>query len=143
MNAKYLDAISFKGLGADPMTAALAGGGAATAAVDGGLNANGCNGSGTGYVCFDFPSNYDRTGLTNLTFDLVTTGAFDLTGNPHLKLLWLDANGKKAGSLYSQDIPFSHTTSVVPEPATWALMIGGFGLAGATLRRRREVLAAA
>ncbi|PZQ63703.1 MAG: hypothetical protein DI570_08050 [Phenylobacterium zucineum] len=27
--------------------------------------------------------------------------------------------------------------AVVPEPSTWALMIGGFGLAGATLRRRR------
>jgi hypothetical protein len=30
----------------------------------------------------------------------------------------------------------------VPEPAAWALMIGGFGLAGATLRRRRATLAA-
>ena len=28
-------------------------------------------------------------------------------------------------------------TGAVPEPASWALMIGGFGLAGATLRRRR------
>jgi PEP-CTERM motif len=27
----------------------------------------------------------------------------------------------------------------VPEPASWALMIGGFGLAGAALRRRRAV----
>ena len=31
----------------------------------------------------------------------------------------------------------------VPEPASWALMIGGFGLAGATLRRRRRTLVAA
>jgi hypothetical protein len=29
----------------------------------------------------------------------------------------------------------------VPEPATWALMLGGFGLAGAALRRRRAALA--
>lgn len=27
----------------------------------------------------------------------------------------------------------------VPEPASWAMMIGGFGLAGGALRRRREV----
>ena len=31
----------------------------------------------------------------------------------------------------------------VPEPATWAMMIGGFGLAGASLRRRRAATAAA
>lgn len=29
--------------------------------------------------------------------------------------------------------------SVVPEPASWALMVGGFGLTGAALRRRRQV----
>ena len=30
---------------------------------------------------------------------------------------------------------------LVPEPSTWALMIAGFGLAGAALRRRRAATA--
>ena len=34
------------------------------------------------------------------------------------------------------------TEGGVPEPASWALMIGGFGLVGASLRRRRASLAA-
>lgn len=33
------------------------------------------------------------------------------------------------------------TTGTVPEPASWALMIGGFGLVGAALRRRRAAFA--
>jgi hypothetical protein len=33
------------------------------------------------------------------------------------------------------------TVSAVPEPATWAMMITGFGLAGAAMRRRRASLA--
>jgi len=33
--------------------------------------------------------------------------------------------------------------SAVPEPGTWALMIGGFGLTGAALRRRRSLAAVA
>ena len=41
------------------------------------------------------------------------------------------------------DITFSLATPTgVPEPATWAMMISGFGLAGAALRRRRQVLTA-
>jgi hypothetical protein len=42
-----------------------------------------------------------------------------------------DADGMAAGGM-GLSVP-----GVVPEPSTWALMIGGFGLAGATLRRRR------
>lgn len=33
--------------------------------------------------------------------------------------------------------------SVVPEPATWAMMIAGFGLVGAVARRRRQTVVAA
>ncbi|WP_372917730.1 PEPxxWA-CTERM sorting domain-containing protein, partial [Sandarakinorhabdus sp.] len=30
----------------------------------------------------------------------------------------------------------------VPEPASWAMLIAGFGLTGAAMRRRRTVVAA-
>jgi hypothetical protein len=36
-------------------------------------------------------------------------------------------------------IPFVNTA--VPEPATWAMMIAGFGFVGGALRRRRNPLA--
>ncbi|MBI1200442.1 MAG: PEP-CTERM sorting domain-containing protein [Phenylobacterium sp.] len=36
---------------------------------------------------------------------------------------------------------FLTDTGAVPEPATWAVMILGFGLAGGTLRRRRAIVA--
>ena len=39
------------------------------------------------------------------------------------------------------DIAFGVTRPGVPEPATWALMLTGFGLAGVALRRRRLVAA--
>jgi hypothetical protein len=37
----------------------------------------------------------------------------------------------------------TYTGGVVPEPASWALMIGGFGLVGASMRRRRASFTAA
>lgn len=38
---------------------------------------------------------------------------------------------------------FNFEVSAVPEPATWAMMIAGFGLAGAALRRRSKAVLAA
>jgi hypothetical protein len=41
------------------------------------------------------------------------------------------------GQIKIDNLDLRPVTSAVPEPANWALMIGGFGLAGAALRRRR------
>lgn len=42
---------------------------------------------------------------------------------------------------FTRTVDHGPTSLGVPEPAAWALMIGGFGLAGAALRRRRAVAA--
>lgn len=39
----------------------------------------------------------------------------------------------------SQDLTFSATITAVPEPATWLMMIAGFGLVGSVMRRRTRV----
>ena len=54
-------------------------------------------------------------------------------------ITFITETGKYGTSLARQSFAFA----AVPEPATWALMIGGFGLMGAVLRRRRSALAPA
>jgi hypothetical protein len=60
------------------------------------------------------------------------TPAFAQThvGSNSLKAFHTDATAS-----FSAD-PVPHVNAGVPEPASWALMIAGFGLAGASLRRR-------
>ena len=42
----------------------------------------------------------------------------------------------------SQDLTFSATVTAVPEPASWALMLMGFGAIGYGVRRQRKTMAA-
>jgi len=56
------------------------------------------------------------------------------------------ANGLGSGPTTNLSLEASHVTfaaQAVPEPATWAMFIGGFGLVGGTLRRRQRVPAGA
>jgi PEP-CTERM motif len=56
-------------------------------------------------------------------------------------------NGSNHGAEVQGTFTLTHAAVVtaggVPEPASWALMIGGFGMAGVTLRRRRTMAATA
>lgn len=61
--------------------------------------------------------------LTTFTFDVANVRAMQI--NP----------GNGMGSARVDNI----TVSDVPEPQSWAMMIAGMGLVGATLRRRRRV----
>lgn len=67
------------------------------------------------------------------------SGDFSLTGN--IFLGWRLDN-RPTGSTANLQLRFLDITSdPIPEPASWAMMIAGFGLVGASLRRRRTMVA--
>jgi len=66
------------------------------------------------------------------------TAFYKIDAGAGLDSFTLRYNASSNAVLYSTGAP---PPPGVPEPATWALMIGGFGMVGATLRRRRAVVA--
>jgi hypothetical protein len=48
-------------------------------------------------------------------------------------------NGENTDLPALSHLAFFGTVSAVPEPSTWAMMIGGFGLVGGAMRRRSRV----
>lgn len=69
-------------------------------------------------------------GFASQSFFYFATGAFSAPG------VYADAFfGDGRGRMTVSGAP------TVPEPSTWALLIGGFGLAGAALRRRQSATA--
>jgi hypothetical protein len=53
----------------------------------------------------------------------------------------LDFGVNNAGIFYGDSTMLSLNVANVPEPASWAMLIAGFGLTGAAMRRRRQVAA--
>jgi PEP-CTERM motif len=109
--------------------------------TSGGLNANGCDGSGN-FFCFDNPSippipgallGDSLTLMFSVTSD--TVGSWDAYDNPDFKIDWVGSQNNY--DLVSLGIPVN---GAIPEPATWAMMIIGFGAAGYSIRRRRKAL---
>lgn len=69
------------------------------------------------------------------TTDLLTTATS--TGISNLAFVF-NGYGNYAKDIAIDRVYLIDTTSAVPEPATWAMMIGGFGMVGAALRRKRR-----
>lgn len=102
-----------------------------------------------GVVKWDGPSSftwgYQNSGLMTIS---LSEGKFS-SGLGGLNLIpgveWIDNShfGYVVQATFDWDNnPIADPSAAVPEPTTWALMIGGFGLAGATLRRRRSLAVA-
>jgi hypothetical protein len=62
------------------------------------------------------------------------SGGFTFTGTGNVETLRFASTSPGSGGLFLDSI-----SAAVPEPGTWALMIMGFGGAGAMLRKRRHV----
>lgn len=112
-------------------------------------------GSGLGGVPFTKPSGEIALAyslIVNPSFDLILPdgGQFWVQGSPSLlppgvyhKVFSGDyvegdtVHTRGPQMTYIDNISFSQRYYLVPEPETWALMIAGFGIAGAGLRRYR------
>ncbi|ODU21332.1 MAG: hypothetical protein ABS87_07160 [Sphingomonas sp. SCN 67-18] len=56
----------------------------------------------------------------------------------NLSGLWTNDGSQQLSVLYAKKNQSQIFLSAVPEPATWAMMIGGFGLVGGAMRRSRR-----
>lgn len=79
-----------------------------------------------------------QPGVHGTTFSTVNLGT--LTGTHNLKVFYAD-RAQVGAQLQLEGIGLDDLTPGVPEPATWAMMLLGFGGMGAVLRRRRTVAA--
>jgi hypothetical protein len=93
----------------------------------------------------------DNPARFDISFDLTNSGATGYFTTPTLPENQYWPNGQVSARFYwtrdptawfdvgwdNEAVEWAINISPVPEPATWAMMIVGFGMAGATLRRGR------
>lgn len=100
--------------------------------MSGGINAGGCDGSGSGFFCY--------SGVAVLTNSPITWGwnviipRGSLIDQPSLKVEYIDVTGNKVGALVSEEMSGS---SAVPEPTSALLMGGGLLVLAELFRRKR------
>lgn len=83
-------------------------------------------------VRFDDPvTGQDALEVANLASTFLSAGSHSLVVNYTVL-----AASRNNGATYTGPLFFA-STGAVPEPASWAMFIGGFGLVGAGMRRRR------
>jgi PEP-CTERM motif len=109
-----------------------------TGSEAGGLNNGGCDGSGSGFFCFEGSAPAGSTGDV-YTFEFLLTGVSALdTTNGTIKDLFYNSDGVKEEQL-SQDGITIGVHSPVPEPSSLMLLgTGALGLAGVVRRRFRR-----
>jgi subtilisin family serine protease len=69
---------------------------------------------------------------------LPTTFTFDV--GPLSSVSWKPVTGS---GVQFDNITLADVTAAVPEPASWAMMLGGFGLVGGAMRQRKRTLVTA
>lgn len=118
----YTYATTFDLTGFDPLTAVLSG----NAAADDSANIY-LNGLRIG----------DITNFTSLQSFSASSGF--VSGVNTLEFQVFNNNGPTGINVSSLRVTARSVSSAVPEPATWALMLFGFGAVGTSMRRRRSV----
>jgi hypothetical protein len=92
------------------------------------------------------PFSFDRqSGVATLSYDYVASFTEGSGGNRSEYYFWLQyiefsfrAASPDLGGSFRIVGTYAPRVAPVPEPATWAMMIVGLGLAGATIRRARH-----